>query len=187
MYDTLAGVEMLVREGIAERSALSVVGGSHGGFMATWMVTQCDLFSAAVALAPVTDFFSCHFTSSDPDFDRIFLASDPYDTRGRHFSRSPIMFARDAKTPTLLVAGALDRCTPQTQALEFHRALVQNGAPSELVVYPREGHGVREFDAYVDYCTRILYWLQQYAGGSAQADRQRPLNRITDRDRAGKT
>jgi dipeptidyl aminopeptidase/acylaminoacyl peptidase len=169
MHDTLCGVEMLIRNGAVDRDRIAVMGGSHGGYMAAWMVTQCDLFAAAVALAPVTDCFSCDFTSSDSEFYRLFLASDPFDRDGKHFSRSPIMFARNVTTPTLLVAGGRDRCTPASQAVEFHRALVERGVPSELVVYPNEGHGVRQLEAYIDYCTRVVDWIGTHGSKKAFA------------------
>ena len=63
------------------------------------------------------------------------------------------------------MSGGLDRCTPPTQALEFHRALVENGVPSELVVYPQEGHGVRALEAQADQMTRMLDWLERYMPG----------------------
>lgn len=161
-YDILRGVEMLVEQDAVDRRRIFVLGGSHGGYMAAWLVSQCDTFAASVSLAPVTDWFSFHFTSNDPVFDRLFLDSDPYDRAGKHFTRSPITFARDVKTPTLLIAGGRDRITPANQAIEFHRALVETGVSSELIVYPKEGHGVRDFESYVDYGARVLDWLSRH-------------------------
>ncbi len=161
-HDILTGLDMLVSDGIADPGRLAIMGASHGGYMAAWMVTQTSRFAAAIAVAPVTDLFSCHYTASDPQFDLRFVGPDPHDVRGPHFSRSPMTFARDVATPTLLVAGGQDRCTPPEQALEFYRALSENGVASELVIYPREGHGVREFDAFVDYVTRVIDWLDAH-------------------------
>jgi len=161
-HDILQGVDMLVHSGVADANRLAIMGASHGGYMSAWMVTQTDRFAAAIAIAPVTDLISLHYTAADPDFDRIFVGGDPQDVEGKYFSRSPIMFVPHVKTPTLLIAGALDRCTPPAQALEFHRALIENGVESDLAIYPREGHGVREFESVVDYATRVVQWLDTH-------------------------
>lgn len=168
-HDIIRGVEALVARGIADRQRLAVTGVSYGGMMASWLVTQTTMFAAAIPVSPVTDIVSQHFTSNIPNFDTEFLRSDPADPGGKHVMRSAIRHAKNAITPTLSIAGALDRCTPPTQALEFHRALVEAGVPSELAIYPLEGHGVRQFEAFVDFCTRILMWLERYAC-SRQAD-----------------
>ena len=67
-----------------------------------------------------------------------------------------------ATTPTLLPAGARDRCTPAGQAREFYQALIGHGVDSELVIYPGEGHGVSRFPAITDYLTRLVTWFEKY-------------------------
>ncbi|MDQ2830191.1 MAG: prolyl oligopeptidase family serine peptidase, partial [Chloroflexota bacterium] len=102
------------------------------------------------------------YTSNIPDFDDLFLCDDPSDPRGRYITHSPIMHAGRVHTPALHITGALDRCTPPTQAIEFHRALLGHGVASELVIYPQEGHGVRHFPAIIDQCTRIVAWFERF-------------------------
>ncbi len=72
------------------------------------------------------------------------------------------MFAHQVKTPVLNVCGALDRCSPPTQAQEFHNALVEHGAKSVLVTYPEEGHGVRGLPAMIDYSARVVDWFTRH-------------------------
>jgi len=161
-HDIIAGVRYLIDRGLVDETRVACTGGSYGGYMSSWLVTQTDLFAAAIPVSPVTDNFSFQFTSNIPRFNEIFLAASPYDVEGNYAQRSPVFFARNVKTPTLHMTGALDRCTPPTQALEFHRALVENGVPSELVVYPLEGHGVRQLEAQADQMTRMLDWLERH-------------------------
>lgn len=73
------------------------------------------------------------------------------------------MHAHKAKTPTLIVCGALDRCTPPAEAVQFHHALLEHGATSVLVKYPQEGHGIESFPAAIDYAARVVYWMGKYA------------------------
>jgi dipeptidyl aminopeptidase/acylaminoacyl peptidase len=162
-HDILAGVHALIDRGIADAARLIVTGGSYGGYMASWIITQSDIFAASIPVSPVTDNYSQHFTSNIAAFDQIFLDASPYQPGGRYFERSPVHQAPRAKTPALNMTGALDRCTPPGQALEFHRALLEHGVPSELVIYPQEGHGVRRIEARADQLLRMLLWIERYA------------------------
>jgi dipeptidyl aminopeptidase/acylaminoacyl peptidase len=72
------------------------------------------------------------------------------------------MHAHKSKTPTLIVCGALDRCTPPVEAIQFHNALLENGVRSALITYPEEGHGIRGFPAALDFAARTLSWLQEH-------------------------
>jgi dipeptidyl aminopeptidase/acylaminoacyl peptidase len=130
--------------------------------MSAWLVTQDLRFAAAVSMAPVTDWYSQHHTTNIPQFDSLFLADKPRAGTGRYLERSPLLSADRVRTPTLLTAGALDRCTPPGQALEFHTALRETGVESALAIYPGEGHGVRRFPALVDLCTRMLAWFERH-------------------------
>src|SRR6202042_44488 len=158
-YDYLSGIDAMVERGIADPARIGVTGGSYGGFMSAWLITQDQRFAAAVPVAPVTDWVSQHLTSNIPYFDSFCLGSQYTDKGGNHFARSPVMFAQRVKTPTLNICGALDRCTPPGQAQEFHNALLENGAKAVLVTYPQEGHGVRAFPAAIDYAARVVGWF----------------------------
>ena len=158
-HDYLSGLDALVKRGIADPARLGVTGGSYGGFMASWLVTQDNRFAAAVPVAPVTDWVSEHLTCHIPYFCEIFLNDNIDNPMGKYFSRSPIHFADRVTTPTLSICGALDKNTPAVQALEFHHALQLNGVKSVLVTYPLEGHGVRTMPASFDYLTRLIDWF----------------------------
>lgn len=160
--DLLSGVEAMVSRGVADPLRVGVTGGSYGGFMSSWVITQSDRFAAAVPVAPVTDWVSQHTTSNIGFFDKIFLQDDPYTPGGHYFDRSPLMFAGRYPTPVLQIAGADDRCTPPTQAIQYHNALVERGVRSALSIYPNEGHGIRKFPAYIDYCCRFLSWFREH-------------------------
>nr|WP_237534355.1 prolyl oligopeptidase family serine peptidase [Streptomyces sp. SID3343] len=140
--DVLSGIDAMVARSIADPDPLGVMGGSYDGFLSAWLVTRDERFAAAAPTAPVTDWISLHHTTNMPHFDRTFLADEPRSFTGRHVERSPLRHASNVRTPTLLTAGALDRCTPAGQAREFHRALVESNVASTLVIYPHVGHGV---------------------------------------------
>jgi dipeptidyl aminopeptidase/acylaminoacyl peptidase len=162
LKDILAGVDALVRDGIADDSRVAITGGSYGGFMSSWAVTQTNRFAASIPLAVVTDWTSFHYTTNIGQFDALFLQGDPNDPAGPYPKSSPVIHAHKCKTPTLIIHGEDDLCTPLPQATEFYNALVEAGCEVELVVYPREGHGWSEREHQIDAWNRARAWLEKH-------------------------
>jgi dipeptidyl aminopeptidase/acylaminoacyl peptidase len=160
--DLLSGLDHLVSRGVADPSRLGVTGGSYGGFMTSWLITQDSRFAAAVPLAPHNNQVTEYLISNIPHFVSMFLADEYNNPGGRYFQRSPINFAQRVRTPTLSVCGALDRCTPPEEAVQFHNALLLNGARSVLAMYPEEGHGIRRLPAAIDFAARMVAWFETY-------------------------
>jgi dipeptidyl aminopeptidase/acylaminoacyl peptidase len=132
--------------------------------MSSWAVTQTNRFAAAIAVAVVTDWLSFHLTTNIGRFDRLFLQDDPYDPEGKFPQRSPVYHAHACTTPTLILHGEVDMCTPLSQAVELYNALVEAGCETELVVYPREGHGFLEREHQIDAWQRKRAWLERHLG-----------------------
>jgi dipeptidyl aminopeptidase/acylaminoacyl peptidase len=161
--DYLSGIDAMIERGIADPERIGTMGVSYGGFMSAWLVTQDQRFKAAVAGSPVTEWYSFTFTTNIPRWGLWFLDNaDPEETGNQVHTRSPVMHASKARTPTLLTAGAKDACTPAGQAREFYQVLIGHGVASQLVIYPEEGHGVRRFPAVTDYLTRLVTWFETY-------------------------
>jgi dipeptidyl aminopeptidase/acylaminoacyl peptidase len=164
LKDIVAGVDALVRDGVVDDARVAITGGSYGGFMSSWAVTQTDRFAASIPLAVVTDWTSFHYTTNIGQFDVLFLQGDPRDSAGPYPKWSPVYHANACRTPTLIMHGEDDLCTPLPQATEFYNALVEAGCEAELVVYPREGHGWTEREHQIDTWNRIRDWLAKHLG-----------------------
>jgi dipeptidyl aminopeptidase/acylaminoacyl peptidase len=164
-FDCLSGLDHLVELQIADPERLGVTGVSYGGFMTAWLIGQDRRFAAAVAIAPVINHVTEHLISNIPHFVAMFLQDTYTNPTGKYFTRSPLMHAHKARTPTLNICGALDRCTPPEEAVQFHNALVESGARSVLVTYPEEGHGIRKFPAVVDVAARTIDWFEEHLTG----------------------
>ena len=160
--DDLAGVDAMVERGDADPERIGVTGGSYGGYMSCWLPVMDQRFKAAVAISPVTDYYSQHWNSNIGEWDSWFLGGRPEDGAEHYRERSPVFFADRVTTPTLLTAGTEDRCTPPGQAMEFYRALRARAVPVEVAIYPGEGHGVRKFPAYLDLVTRSTAWFERF-------------------------
>lgn len=159
--DTMAGVDEVVRRGVADENRLGIGGWSYGGFMAMWAVTQTNRFKAAVAGAGLSDLAAEFGTEDEPTYDEWFY-STPYENLAAFQKSSPITYIRNAKTPTLILQGEADVVDPIGQSQQFYRGLKRYGVETDLVVYPREGHGFREEKHIVDYLTRLIAWFDRY-------------------------
>ena len=162
LQDILTGIDALARDGIVDDTRAAITGGSYGGFMSCWAATQTDRFAGALPMAVVTDWVSFHSTTNIGQFDRLYLQADPHDPQGDYTQRSPVYHAAKCKTPTLILHGEDDLCTPLSQAVEFYNALVEAGCETELVVYPREGHGWTEREHQLDSFDRMRDWLARH-------------------------
>jgi dipeptidyl aminopeptidase/acylaminoacyl peptidase len=162
LADILAGVDGLVERGIADGERVGIFGVSYGGFIAAWAVTQTDRFKASMAGAACTNWISFHNTSNIARFDENFLLADPYDPSGDYVNRSPVLQIRGTTTPVLVIHGELDLCVPLSQGQELHHALVGEGVESELVIYPREGHGWTEREHQLDSARRMRDWFDRH-------------------------
>jgi dipeptidyl aminopeptidase/acylaminoacyl peptidase len=164
--DVVSGVQHLVDTGVADPARLGITGISYGGFLASWVPTRTDLFAASVARSPCTDWLLQHLTSNIAEFDRRFIRGEPLDPRSQYGERSPLREVDRIRTPMLLTAGLADLATPPSQAQVLYTALRERGVETQLVLYPEEGHGVRQPLALVDQCARMVGWFDRHLRGA---------------------
>ena len=160
--DIMAGVDRCVADGVADPKRLGISGLSYGGYMAAWAVGQTDRFKAAVAMSVVSDYVSFHLTSEVWWYDQTILRGAWNDPTSQYPERSPITYAPRCSTPTLIIQGAEDRCTPPGQAHELFNAIASSGTDVELVVYPREGHVPVERGHALDAIRRTQAWFDDH-------------------------
>jgi dipeptidyl aminopeptidase/acylaminoacyl peptidase len=160
--DIMAGVDHCIAEGVADPDRLGISGLSYGGYMAAWAVGQTDRFGAAVAMSVVANYVSFHLTSEVWWYDQAILEGDWNDPTSQYPERSPVTHAHRCTTPTLVIQGAEDRCTPVSQAEELFNAIAATGTEVELVVYPREGHVPLERRHALDAIQRTQTWFDRH-------------------------
>ena len=160
--DIMAGVDRCVADGIADPGRLGISGLSYGGFMAGWAVTQTGRFRAAVAFSVIANFQSFFLTSEVAGYAEAILDGAWSDPAGQFASRSPVFHAHRCTTPTLVIQGQADRCTPAGQGEELFGAIALTGTECELVVYPREGHVPVERAHLLDALQRTQAWFDRH-------------------------
>jgi len=159
--DVMAGVDDLISKGIADPDRLGIGGWSYGGYMAEWAVTQTARFKAAVSGAGMSNLISEFGTEDHPAYDEWFWGT-PYEKPEGFLNSSPFLYLKNAKTPTLILQGEADPIDPPGQSQELYRGLKHYGVATELVMYPREPHGLREAKHRVDMQTRMVEWFDRY-------------------------
>ena len=160
--DVMAGVDACIAMGVADPERLGISGLSYGGYMAGWAVTQTERFKAAVAMSVVSNYVSFHLTSEVWMYDEMILRGDWNDPASQYGERSPVTHAHRCRTPTLVIQGAEDRCTPVGQGWELANAIAASGTEVELVVYPREGHVPMERAHALDAIRRTQAWFDRH-------------------------
>ena len=161
--DLMAGVdEALRRYPWIDQGRMGVTGGSYGGFMTNWIITQTPRFKAAVASASVSNLVSFYSTSLYQDLIHAEFGGFPWDNYELLWQWSPLRYVRQAQTPTLFIHGEQDNDVHITQAEEMYMALKRRGVETVFVRYPREGHGLREPRHRVDALERTLAWFDRF-------------------------
>ncbi|EYD77479.1 Dipeptidyl aminopeptidases/acylaminoacyl-peptidase [Rubellimicrobium mesophilum DSM 19309] len=168
--DILAGVERCVALGLADPDRLGITGHSYGGYLSAWAVAATDRFKAAVPVSSICDQLSSHY-SCEHDFHEFINGGSLRLEAHRRIAveRSPLNRLESPTTPTLLIQGREDRCTPVGQAQEFYAALRECGVEAELVVYPREGHFLSETEHRHDALSRQVEWFDRHLRQTARA------------------
>jgi len=155
-------VDYCIEQQWADPKNLFVYGGSYGGYLVAWTVSQTQRFNAAVMDYGICNLLSCHGGEWNTYWEVFQFDIDPYNQSDLFNKKSPIYYARNVKTPTLIIHGKEDPCVPVEQAHEFFRALKGLGVQTELVVYPREGHGYQEKAHMIDSFQRHLNWFNEH-------------------------
>ena len=154
------------------------MGGSYGGFMAAWLPTVDGRFKAAVAISPVTDWCSERFDSTLGSWVGDLLGGEPHEVPEAYTGRARCSRRTSPRRPCSPRA-VHDRATPVGQAVEFYRALRGRGVPAEVVRYPQEGHGVRNFPALIDFWPRHRRLVRTVHAGEARLRAEpRPAERL---------
>jgi len=163
--DLMSGVDYVLRlKPEIDPQRLGVLGGSYGGFMTNWVITQTTRFKAAVSSASVSNLVSFYATSLYQDLVHAEFNGFPWE--GANFDVlwkwSPLAHVRQVKTPTLFIHGELDNDVHITEAEQMYMALRRQGVDAAFARYPRAGHGFREPKHLLDRTQRTLEWFDKY-------------------------
>jgi len=162
LRDILAGVDAVEAKYPVDPQRVGITGWSYGGFMTMFAVTQTQRFKAAVAGAGLSNWQSYYGENSIDQWMIPYFGASVYDDPAVYAKSSAINFIKQAKTPTLVVVGDRDGECPAPQSYEFWHALRDEHVPTQLVVYPNEGHGFVNPEHRRDVMDRAVEWFARY-------------------------
>jgi len=139
--DLMAGVDHAITKGLVDPLRMGVCGLSGGGYLSCWIVGHTDRFKAAVPENPVTNWFTMYGVSDiGPYFSGVEVGGKPHAAYETYKSTSPITYAHQCKTPTLLLVGERDCRCPAEEAEQFYNILKANDCVVEMVRFPASFH-----------------------------------------------
>jgi dipeptidyl aminopeptidase/acylaminoacyl peptidase len=162
LRDILAGIDAAANAAPIDTARLGITGGSYGGFMTMWAVTQTDRFKAAVAAAGISNWLSYYGENGIDAWMLPYFGAAVYQDPAVYAQSSAINFIRNVKTPTFEYVGERDIECPSPQTQEFWHALKALNVPTSVMIYPGEGHGLRDPAHSADALRRTLDWFDKY-------------------------
>jgi dipeptidyl aminopeptidase/acylaminoacyl peptidase len=140
--DLLAAVDHVLARGEADPERLGVGGGSYGGFMTNWILGHSDRFKAAVTMRSISNLLNFWGTSDIFHLANIPEFGTPWEEPERYLKFSPIMYAANFITPTLILHQEEDHRCPVEQGEQLFTALNLREVPTRFVRFPGESHGM---------------------------------------------
>jgi dipeptidyl aminopeptidase/acylaminoacyl peptidase len=162
--DVMAGLAAVEKLGIVDEGRIGVTGWSYGGYLTAWLTSHYDVWKAAVAGAPVTDWLMDYSISYYQEGDAYLFGSSPWTNAGWDIWRaqSPITYVRKVKAPTLILADVMDSNVPMVNAEEWYHGLRDNGVPVEFYAYPETSHLPHDIVQVSDVYRRWIGWMKKY-------------------------
>jgi len=184
-FDDLAdGINYLVEEKGADKKRVGMAGGSYGGYASAWFATYyTDYVKAACVFVGISNVVSKRGTT-DISYEELLVHSGkPLEEQWQmNLERSPIYYAHQSKTATLIYGGAADPRVHPEQSLQLYRRMKMNDHPAvRLVQYPGEKHGNRKQVGQIDVLYRQIDWLDWYVKDLKPLDGPMPPLDISDK------
>ncbi|HEX3373982.1 MAG TPA: S9 family peptidase [Edaphobacter sp.] len=165
-HDLMDCVDAVVKLGYVDAARMGVTGGSGGGLLTDWTVTQTNRFKAAVSQRDITDWTNWWYTADFTLFQPTWFEGAPFDKMEEFRKYSPITYVTNIRTPMLFILGEADYRTPPTGGGEdFFRALKYRHIDTVMVRFPGESHELSRSGQpwhRVERLENIVNWFDKY-------------------------
>ena len=147
-----------------DQNRIGCEGVSYGGQLTDWLITQTNIFKAAIPIAGITNFISYNYMTYYNQYEAMEWGAYPHqdDLMNILWERSPLKHVASVSTPTMFMHGENDNDVPIAEAEQMYVALKDVGVETVMVRYPREGHGLREPKHQVDAINRAFEWYDRH-------------------------
>jgi dipeptidyl aminopeptidase/acylaminoacyl peptidase len=165
MWDVTSGVDSLIDRGIVDGSKLGSMGWSQGGYISAFLTTHTDRFKAISAGAGISDWRTYYVNTDITPFTRQYLHATPWDDPEIYQKTSPMAAIKQAKTPTLIQVGSVDKRVPPPNSFELYRGLQDQRVASRLILYNGFGHPITKPKSNRAVMRANLDWFNRYIWG----------------------
>jgi dipeptidyl aminopeptidase/acylaminoacyl peptidase len=161
-WDVLSGVDYLVSKGWVDKDKVACMGWSQGGYISAFLTASSDRFAAISVGAGISDWSTYYYNTDITPFTINYLGKNPVEDPEIYQKTSPISYIKNARTPTLIQHGELDRRVPIANAYELRQALEDKGVRVEMIVYKGFGHGISKPKAMRAVMNHNLAWFNHF-------------------------
>jgi len=167
--DLMAGVDEILKKGYVDENRMGVTGGSGGGLLTNWVVTQTTRFKAAVSQRDISDWTTFWYTADFWLFNPTWFQKAPFEDPQDFDKRSPITYVKNIQTPLMFILGDEDwRTPPSAGGEQLFRALKYLKRPTVMVRFPDESHELSRSGKpwhRVERLQHIVGWMDKYLLG----------------------
>ncbi len=162
--DVLFGIDYLEQIGLIDPTRVGISGTSYGGYFAAWAGTRySDRFAAAITFAGLSNWISFTGTTDIPvEMSLTHWDLWWFDNPGQYMDRSPIAHLNFANTPILVATGLADERVHPEQAIQLYNFLRLLDIPTDLILYPRQPHGLIERAHQIHFMEQVVNWFNTY-------------------------
>ena len=173
-WDVLSGVDYLIEKGWVDPKRVGCMGWSQGGYISAFLTTSSDRFAAISVGAGISNWATYYYNTDITPFTIQYLGNDPANDPEIYTKTSPMSYIKQAKTPTLIQHGELDKRVPIPNAYELRQGLEDRGAKVEMIVYKGYGHGITKPKSMRAVMQHNLAWFNHYLWDDPLADFSKP-------------
>ena len=179
VWAVVPAVHAAIKSGVVDPKRVGITGHSWGGYQTAHLITQTEIFAAAIAGAPLTNMISMYsiiYKNSGGTNGAIFESSQgrftggPWEQWQAYTRNSPVAFAKNVKTPLIILHNDQDGAVDFTQGMEYFNTLRRLGKPVVLLEYPGENHGLARPANQQDYTERMKEFFDHYLKNADSPD-----------------
>jgi dipeptidyl aminopeptidase/acylaminoacyl peptidase len=174
----ISAVEKVIALNIIDKEKIGLTGHSFGGYESSFIITQTNIFAAAIASGAITDLVSFYHninkSTGRPDMWRFKneqwnMGGTPYNLPDKYYANSPINFVQNIQAPVLLWSGKNDTQVDTSQSIEYYLALRRLGKKANMLLYPDQGHLIINNEQQIDLSLRTLQWFDHFLKDNKQS------------------
>jgi dipeptidyl aminopeptidase/acylaminoacyl peptidase len=169
-WDVLSGVDFLIAKGWVDKNKVACMGWSQGGYISAFLTASSDRFVAISVGAGISNWATYYYNTDITPFTINYLGNDPAADPAIYLKTSPMNYIKNARTPTLIQHGELDRRVPIANGYELRQGLEDRGVKVEMIVYKGFGHSITKPKSMRAVMQHNLSWFNHYIWGDPTPD-----------------